>query len=320
VNQIAMGSGGEFDRIRSIVAALGDSAGPIGGDTAPVPDGEGTLVVSTDTSVEHVHFEREWLTPREIGWRAAASALSDLAAAAARPVGLVVALSVPRDAARGDSTEVMHGIGDAARSVGASVLGGDLSESTEWNLAVTVLGRCVRPMSRVGARPEDGVWVTGTLGGARAALDAWQSGREPAAIARSAFAHPSPRISAALWLATHGATAMMDLSDGIGGDAQHLAAASKVQLRLTLNDLPIHPAVANEAGRGGITSPLFAADGGEDYELLVTLPREFDAAGAFERDHNLALTRIGDVCDGAGVIATLDGKVVALNGYRHRVK
>ncbi|MES1259166.1 MAG: AIR synthase related protein, partial [Gemmatimonadota bacterium] len=113
---IPLGAGGEFDRVRAIAAALCPAAGRIGDDTAIIADGEGTLVVSVDASVENVHFRRAWLSCEEIGWRAAASALSDLAAAAASPVGVVTAVVVPHGAAPDDLIDVMRGIGAAASS------------------------------------------------------------------------------------------------------------------------------------------------------------------------------------------------------------
>jgi len=216
---IPLGSGGEFDRVRAIAAALGAVMGPIGDDTAVIVEGDGTLVVSVDASVEGVHFRSDWLSLEEIGWRATASALSDLAAAAATPVGLVAAIVVPRKAEQHALVELMRGVGAATEQVGASILGGDLTSGKQWAVVITVFGRASRRMSRVGAVPGDGIWVTGTLGGARAALQAWTTSMEPDAEARRAFAHPMPRIAAAQWLAQHGATAMMDLSDGLGGDA-----------------------------------------------------------------------------------------------------
>jgi thiamine-monophosphate kinase len=319
MTHVPLGSGGEFDRVRAIAVALGDVLGPIGEDTAPIPDGAGTLVVSVDASVEDVHFRRGWLTHEEVGWRATASALSDLAAAAATPVGVVAAVIVPRKSDQEALVDVMRGVGAAVGSVGARVLGGDLTSGAHWAVVVTVFGRVARPMSRAGAKPGDGVWVTGVVGGARAALHAWTAGVEPDSLARRAFAHPVPRIGAAQWLAARGATALMDLSDGLGGDAEHVAAASRVQLQVDLERLPLHASVPSAARRIGEPPELFAATAGEDYELLVTLPGDFDGAAEFARDNRLALTRIGTVMAGAGVRATLGGAVQPVHGFRHAV-
>ncbi|MDZ4389192.1 MAG: thiamine-phosphate kinase [Gemmatimonadales bacterium] len=315
-NLIAMGSGGEFDRIRAIVAALGDAAGPIGDDTAAIPVGEGELRVSTDVSVEEVHFRRDWLALDEIGWRATASALSDLAATAAEPAGITIALTIPDGTADGDVVQVMRGVGAAAAAAGCQLLGGDMSGGGMWSLAVTVFGHAVRPLSRRGARPGDGIWVSGVLGGARAALLAWQDGREPAPAARLAFARPQPRLAAGRWLASRGATAMLDLSDGLGGDAEHLAAASGVGLEIELDRLPIHPSVHAEARRIDQPAAEFAAIGGEDYELLVALPEGVDGA-ACEPGAGVPLTRIGTVVAGSGVRCLLAGRAIAVAGFRH---
>ncbi len=318
MTDIAMGPGGEFDRIRAIAAALGTAAIGLGDDTAVVPAGRGTLLASIDVTVEGVHFRREWLGAEEIGWRATAAALSDLAAAAATPVGVLAAITVPADAGAGELEAMMRGVADAVQSVGGRVLGGDLSGGPAWSLAITVLGHAERKMSRAGARPGDGVWVTGVLGGARAALEMWRDGTLPSPDARWAFVHPEPRIAVGGWLAARGATAMMDISDGLGGDAPHLAAASGVALSLELDHLPIHPAVSPVAKRVGTSSAQFAAEGGEDYELLVTLPAAFAAADGCARDTGVSMTRIGTVDTGSGVTATLRGAPVELRGYRHR--
>lgn len=316
---IAMGGSGEFDRIRAIAAALGHDAGVLGDDTAAIPPGQGTLVVSTDASVEDVHFRRAWLTSSEIGWRAASSALSDLAAAAALPAGLTVALTAPVDCPEDELVALMRGVGDAARAVGCQVLGGDLSTGAALSLAITVFGYADPPMSRCGAKAGDGVWVSGDLGGARAALVTWRQGRVPEPRAREAFAHPLPRIDVGQWLREHGATAMMDISDGLGGDAEHLAAASGVGLRLELERIPLHPDVPAAARQTAEDPAFFAAMGGEDYELLVTLPRGFTGAAACLEATGVPLTRVGSVRRDPGVVFTLMGVLTPVPGFEHRL-
>jgi len=314
-----LGPGPEFDFIRAIARALGSAAGPLGDDCALIPDGTTTLALSTDVSVEGVHFRRDWLAPREIGWRAAAGALSDLAAEGAEAIGVFAAVTGPRSLAERDLVELMRGVGDEATSVGGKVLGGDLSAGTQWSVAITVVGRAPRPVTRGGARPGDGLWVTGALGAPRAALEAWLRGDPPSADARDAFAHPVPRVVAGSWLAAHGATAMLDLSDGLAGDARHVAAASEVHLDVELDRLPVAPAVAAEAGRLGVVPAVFAAQGGEDYELLVALPAGFGPAEseAFRAAAGVGLTRIGAVAPGAGVRLLRGDDEVVLPGFDH---
>jgi thiamine-monophosphate kinase len=316
---LALGPGAEFDRIRGIARALGDRARGLGDDCALLPDGSGTLALSTDISVEGVHFRLDWIEPAEIGWRAAAAALSDLAAEGAQPVGVLSAITVPEGATEEDLVEVAGGIGAAAAAVSSAVLGGDLSRGPVWSVTVTVVGRAERPVTRAGARPGDGVWVTGVLGGARAAVESWRRGEVPADDARRAFARPEPRIAAGRWLATHGARAMLDLSDGLAADAAHLAAASALRLDLTLETVPVAPGAIAEARRLGVPMQQFAAQGGEDFELLVALPPEFGETEvrAFEGACGIALTRVGTAECGTGVRAELLGRRLELRGYDH---
>ncbi|HEU5219216.1 MAG TPA: AIR synthase related protein, partial [Gemmatimonadales bacterium] len=170
---IALAGGPEFDRIRAIIGALGPRATGLGGDVGYVEAGNDLISLSTDVSVEGVHFRREWLTLEEIGWRAAAAALSDLAAIGAECVGLLVALTTPPREPEASFVSLMKGVDGAVASAGGVVLGGDLSRGDALALAVTVVGRSRTAISRRGARAGDGLWMTGELGGARAALAAW---------------------------------------------------------------------------------------------------------------------------------------------------
>lgn len=314
-----LGPGREFDRIRGILERLGNAAGDIGDDCAVLPEGTGRLVVSVDLAIEGVHFRRDWLTMKEIGWRAASAALSDLAAEGAETVGLLASVAVPLAAPDEDLLTLMEGIGDATKAAGGVVLGGDLSAGEHWVVNSTVIGRAHRPVTRGGALAGDRLWVTGVLGGARAALEAWRAGNTPAAGARAGFAHPIPRIAAGVALAEAGAHAMLDLSDGLGGDAGHLAAASAVRVEIDLDLLPIHPAVPDVAQAAGFAPAHFAALGGEDYELLVALPAGFadKEAANLTRTAGVALTRIGQVRQGSGIHFVLDGKPIVLRGYDH---
>jgi thiamine-monophosphate kinase len=312
-----LGPGREFDRILRLAAQLGPLAAEIGDDCAAVPEGEGQLVVSVDLSVEGVHFRRDWLTPEEIGWRATAAALSDLAADGARPTGVLTSIGLPRAAPQSDLLALASGIGAAVQDAGARLLGGDLTASEQWVIDVTVLGHAPRRVTRDGAGPGDSLWVTGSLGGARAALHAWQQGRAPLPEAREAFAHPVPRWQAGLALAAAGATAMIDLSDGLGGDAGHLAAASACALVIELERLPVAPVALAMAGPEEASS--FAAAGGEDYELLVAMPPGFTGshAAALAAAVGVSLTLIGWVEAGVGARLLRGGAPVSLPGFDH---
>jgi thiamine-monophosphate kinase len=310
-----LGPGLEFDRLRAIFARLGTAGQGLGDDTALLRLGGMTLAVSVDLSLEGVHFRTAWLSFPEIGWRAAAAALSDLAAEGAKPIGVLVSLGLPGrgtgDGGRVDpGVEIMAGVAAAAHDVGAKVLGGDLVRSERYIVDVCVLGTAERPIRRNGARPGDGVWVTGRLGGAGLALRKFRAGAAPAGGLRRRFARPEPRIAAGHWLARRGARAMIDISDGLAADAGQLAAASGVALEIELERVPCWRGV----------TPRDATASGEEYELLVALPRGFGerSARAFTRATGLALTSIGRCARGAGVRLTEAGRAVpAPAGFDH---
>ncbi|HEY0995465.1 MAG TPA: AIR synthase related protein, partial [Gemmatimonadaceae bacterium] len=168
-----MGKGAEFDAIRRLLAVWGDRAEGIGDDAATLALTPGAqLVASVDATVEGVHFRPGWLSAEEIGWRATAAALSDLAAMAARPLGVLVALELPY-AWRDRLESLAEGIGAACAAVGAPIVGGNMTAGTHLALTLTVLGEAERPLHRRGARVGDAVYVTGALGGPGAALAAW---------------------------------------------------------------------------------------------------------------------------------------------------
>jgi thiamine-monophosphate kinase len=238
-------------------------------------------VVSTDASVEDVHFRRAWLTPAEIGWRATTSALSDLAAMAARPRAVVVAITLP-PSWRPALDELGAGIGAAVREAEAVIVGGDLTGGAALALAVTVLGTAVAPVGRGGARPGDGLYVTGRLGGPLRALRAFERGEQPDAADRARFARPQARVASARWLAEHGARALVDVSDGLAADLAHLAAASGVRCVI---DLARVPCVAG-------ATPADALASGEEYELACAAPADLDVE-ACRRATGVELTRVG---------------------------
>jgi len=258
----AMGPGQEFDVIRRLMHTWGDLATDIGDDAAVLPSrADGLRVVSTDACVEHVHFRSAWIAPDEVGHRAAAAALSDLAAMGADAEFVLVAFVVP-DQWQSQLEAVAQGIGRVVRAAGARIVGGNLSRGDTFGITLTVIGCAARPVSRSGARPGDLVLATGLLGGPGQALTAWLNGQSPTDWARERFAQPWPRLAQGQRLAAHGATAMLDLSDGLAADLGHLAAASSVRVLLDADRVPCGPGC-------GVPEAL---NSGEEYELVATIP------------------------------------------------
>jgi thiamine-monophosphate kinase len=304
-----LGSGAEFDLIRELSARWGPLAVGLGDDAAVLtaPRGE-KIVVSTDSAIEGVHFRRDWLSLREIGHRATAAALSDLAAMAAAPLGVLVALTT-RSADASDLLDVADGIGAAVRAAGTVVVGGNLSEGASLSITTTVIGTAFSPLTRGGARVGDAIYVTGRLGGPAATMRALTNGVAPRSGHRARFVTPTPRLREARWLAARGVTAAIDISDGLSNDAEHLAAASDVSLDIEVERLPLLEDATPEDALGG-----------EEYELLVTAPDGMDVA-AFASTFALSLTKIGSViASGAApeVRLTRAGqRVAAPPGYVH---
>ncbi|MGK2960788.1 MAG: thiamine-phosphate kinase [Gemmatimonadaceae bacterium] len=303
-----LGEGPEFDAIRRALERWGPRARRIGDDAALVTmTGDRSIVASTDVSIENVHFRPGWLSPREIGYRATIAALSDLAAMGAAPLGVLAAVGIP-EVWRRHLDALTDGIGDAAASVDAPIIGGDMSRAGELSLAITVIGSAREVLFRTAARPGDTVYVTGRLGGPLKALRELEKGREPEAADRARFATPSARIRESIWLAEHGAAAAIDISDGLAADLSHLAAASRVVICAQLDKLAIV---------GGI-SPADAAASGEEYELVVTAPARFDVS-EFGKLFDIELSEIGRVEHGPPEVQFYDGeeRVPSPPGYSH---
>src|SRR4051794_15423802 len=243
-------------------------------DAAELPGGR---VVTQDALVEGVHFRLDWISWRDLGFRAAAVNLSDLAASGAEPEGLVVTLAARSDTRVADVVELYEGLAEA----GVPVLGGDTTEASALVLSVTALGRSDRVPGRAGAQPGDTLVVTGPLGAAGAAF------RE------QRFARPPLRVAEGRELAAS-AHALMDISDGIAADARHIARRSHVRCVIELDRVPLADgATIDDAGFG------------EDFELLAAVADP----GRF--------TVVGRVEEGEGVEVLLRGEPYALSGYEH---
>lgn len=301
-----LGAGGEFDLVRRLAERWGSAASGLGDDATvlDVPAGS-RLVASTDTSIDRIHFRTDWLSYREIARRATTAALSDLAAMAADPLGLLVAMTLP-DATVLD--DLADGIADAARAAACPITGGDLTHGDRLSLTITVLGTATHPLTRAGARAGHAVYVTGRLGGPASAVRAWLAGEAPVPEHRERFVRPVARIREALWLSSQGASSCIDISDGLVPEAGHLAAASGVGLEVSVDEVPVMAGVDQAV----------AATGGEEYELLLTAPPGLDC-GEFESRFALPLTRVGRVVEGDAIATfTHQGRRVDLTGgYDH---
>ncbi len=306
MSQTALGPGVEFDAIRTLLERWGDLAVGIGDDAAAfaVPRGE-QIVTSVDAAVEHRHFRREWLSPREVACRAVTAALSDLAAMGARPLGILVSLIVPDDW-RAELLDIGDGIGDAVRDAGTVVRGGNIAAGSELSITTTVFGAAFAPLMRSGVRVGDRIYVTGRLGGPGAALRRFLIGEEPG-VHRERFARPRARLREGQWLVRAGVTAAIDLSDGLLGDLRHLAAASGVGITIDASRVPLVEGITAEQGLSS----------GEEYELIVASPVPLDT-GAFEARFGIPVTAIGNAGhDGAGEVKVIGARVANVASHDH---
>jgi thiamine-monophosphate kinase len=214
---------------------------------------------------------------------------------------------------RAERDAIADGLAAASAANGCRIVGGDTTRGRDLAIAITVLGSAEHPLRRAGANPDDVLYVTGRLGGPAAAVRAWERGGVPDEWERQRFARPSARIREARWLARHGATAAIDISDGLSGDLTHLAAASAVRIVVDVDRLPRRGAAEPDEGAAAMAA--FAS--GEEYELAVAAPAGLDVA-RFEQEFGVPLTAVGHVERGASVEARLHGARVALPaGYDH---
>jgi thiamine-monophosphate kinase len=321
---------GEFDLLERIRARLPEAAGRVligPGDDAAVSVPGGATATSVDAVVDGVHFRRATAPLRSVGHKGLASALSDLAAMGAAAGEAYIVLGLPPDLSEDGAVELLEGAFALAEATGSVLAGGDVVRSPVLFLTVTVVGHGPAGESfvrRSGARAGDAVVVTGDLGGAAAGLMVLERPDLAASVApaeagaaRARHLEPRPRLGEGRALAAAGATAMIDVSDGFGADAGHIAAASGVALEIEAERLPVAPEARAVAAASGRNAVELAAAGGEDYELVACLPPEAveAAAGAVETVGG-RLTVIGEAVAGGDVlIRRPDGSRLLPGGY-----
>jgi thiamine-monophosphate kinase len=313
------------ERIAAAGAATGDGVVVGSGDDAAVTERAGARATSVDAVVDGVHFRRTTFPPEAIGAKALAAALSDLAAMGAAPGEAYVQVGRPDDLPDDELAAIADGLGEIAADAGVAVAGGDLVASPVLFLSVTAVGYAAEAgalVTRAGAQPGDALIVTGPLGGAAAGLLLLErpdlaAGLEPgeADALRVRQLRPVARFAAGRALAAAGATAMIDVSDGIATDARHLARAGGV--RLEVAGVPRQPGVDAVAAAAGEDAELLTVSGGEDYELLAAVPagREEAALEAL-RDAGLDPALVGGVETGEGlVLRGATGRDLNARGY-----
>ena len=298
-----VGELGEFALIDAVTARLAAASPPEGfvllgpgDDAAVVAAPDGRVVATTDVLVEGRHFKRDWSDAHHVGARAAAANLADVAAMGAVPTALLVALAVPADRPVDWVLELADGLAEEAAGVGAAVVGGDIVRGESVTISVTALGSLEgrEPVRRSGARPGDLVAVAGRLGWAAAGLAVLSRGfRSPRALV-DAYRRPAPPYAEGPRAAALGATAMVDVSDGLVADLGHVARASGVAVSLSSDAFHV-PQEFQDTARALNANPLhWLLGGGEDHALAATFPPDVDLP--------MAWSVLGRVEEGEGVL------------------
>ena len=336
-----MRSSPEFDliakvreRMQATVDASASSAAVrvgIGDDaavTVPLPE-RGASATSVDALVDGVGFRRRWCPPRAVGRKALGAALSDLAAMGASAGEAYVWLGIPADLDHEGALELCDGIAEQAEAHGVAILGGDLTAAPALSVCITAVGYAASAgalVGRTGAGSGDALCATGAFGGAAAGLMLLEHPRlegdlDPAlrdACVRRQL-DPEPLLACGAALAASGARAMIDVSDGLGADAEHLAAASELGIEIEVDRVPVAAGVAEVAAAAGRDPTELVVAGGEDYELLCAVPRvalRECAAGA--KRNGSTLTEIGRFVAGGSVRLRLPGgRSVPASGHDH---
>jgi thiamine-monophosphate kinase len=306
---------GEFGLIARITDGLADVTPGVvvgsGDDAAVVVAADGRVVITVDMFVEGKHFRQDWSTPIDVGRKAAAASLADVAAMGARPTSLVVGFGAPADLPVAWAVACMAGLREEAALVGAVLVGGDVVESSQVVISVTALGDLEgrAPVLRSGARPGDLVAVAGRIGWSAAGLALLSRGFRSPKVLVDAHRFPQPPYGAGIAAADAGATSMIDVSDGLVADARHVAEASGVTIDIDTSDWEIPDPMQAAAAAYNVNPIEWMLSGGEDHALLATF-----SAGASLPD---GFTIVGAVSAGDPVIKVDGVTRDSSGGHRH---
>ncbi|MCX5757711.1 MAG: thiamine-phosphate kinase [Candidatus Hydrogenedentes bacterium] len=315
-----VGEFGLIARIAKMAASTPQVIEGIGDDCAVLRFATHTLLVSCDLSIEGVHF-LPGTPPEAIGWKSAASSLSDIAAMGGAPNFVLVSLACPPECEVAYIERVYDGLLDALSQSGAVLVGGDTSRSLAGLiLDVTAIGEVVggRCLTRKGARPGDRLVTTGHLGLSAAGLHALENGHEAPALVHAHYT-PAPRVSEGQWLASCADVhAMLDISDGLVQDAGHLADAGRLGVDIARESIPVHLVLAAYAQEHACDTCAFMLAGGEDYELAFAVDEAAcdDVLAAFRREFRTPVSVVGTFSD-AWHGVRIDGESASDGGFDH---
>jgi len=302
---------------REVAVGIGDDA------AAYTAHKDGLQLVTTDMLVEGVHFDLSYTGFRDLGHKALAANLSDIAAMGGRPRYYLISLALPEDFRVEDIEELYRGMEAMASTHGVRAIGGDTCSSVgPVVINITAIGETAskKAVTRAGARPGDDIYVTGTLGDSAGGLELLKAGVSGPEYLISRHLTPTPRVKAGILLAGAGlATSMIDISDGLSSDMGHILALSGVGAVIHKENIPVSDELLSEFGKSRALK--FALHGGEDYELLFTArPRARKTIMGLERRARTSFTLIGSVTEGGGaLIESAGGKRAVLppKGYEH---
>lgn len=300
-----LGEFGLIDRIRKQFPKI-----DLTDDCAVVHPQEGDVLVTVDCAVRGVHFPLSSEFMSDGGFRAFAGAVSDINASAGSPTGALLALEIPQDLTLPEFEDFIAGIKKYSKISSVPIIGGNITRGSNFSATITVIGFSEKPIGRSGAKPDDIIILSGSVGGSEAGrlllegeIDIDSLDAEAIGSLKSRFLRPNPPLGLGIALAELGATSMIDISDGLLADISHIAEASSVACHIELERLPLFRGVSEIAKAKKIRPELLAASSGEEFELIATVPQN---AIPKIKAQKLPITVIGNVKKGHGVKVFLE--------------